>query len=702
MGVSFSTGIAARRVWRLLVFCGLALGLLEGGPARAVTFPLSWRWANPAPHGSHIYDILNFGDNVLEVGEKGSLYASADLDAWLSHPTGTTNALRSGTLLGNRLVVTGAEGSIVYGDSLDHLRFVKLPTSAWLEGVAASSNLVVAVGDAGAIYSSPNGIDWTRRGSFSTWFSSVAYGLGRFVAVGESGSVAISPDGADWSLRTLASTGNLNRIFWIQDRFWVVGDGGTVLTNTGRFGWIPVAVGVTNDLFGIAGNTNANEILVVGDSAVVLRDGSGNWTNQVKTGQAYTPPAWTYYAGVWAGTEYLIGGRSGMAIEGFRTNSASRMFWVDDADSPRNWLWSMTRLPDFYAAAGNAGTVMTSEDGIVWTKETVPVSAQGDIFLGIGGGTNLLVAVGSSGSVIKSPALYTNVVQTNIVGGQPVVSTNRVNLQGVVWQAVEPRFTTADLQGVAEFGGLTVVTGGGGAIHTSRNGADWAKQNSRTSAFLSGVAHFPGGWVAVGDSGTILGSSDGTQWSTRLSGVTNWVYQVRYTGGLLVAVGESGLVLTSPDGVTWSKRTTPTTSWLNDAGYADGQFFAVGSEGVILASPNGAVWSLVPTITSKSLYGLAFQGNQMVVAGTEGAILRTRLNPDLSPVNFVNLTHGVDYDAFLISGHPDQRFFLESGSAFTNWVSGANLEIQDPSGTLIFTQPSTANTRLYFRTRLEN
>src|SRR5207244_4104120 len=48
----------------------------------AVTFPLTWRWSNPKPHGDEVFDFASTGGFFLEACERGRIYLSDDLADW--------------------------------------------------------------------------------------------------------------------------------------------------------------------------------------------------------------------------------------------------------------------------------------------------------------------------------------------------------------------------------------------------------------------------------------------------------------------------------------------------------------------------------------------------------------------------------------------------------------------------------------------
>jgi hypothetical protein len=345
---------------------------------------------------------------------------------------------------------------------------------------------------------------------------------------------------------------------------------------------------------------------------------------------------------------------------------------------------------------------MTSVNGIDWDLELVPNSVTNSTFLGVGGTTNLLLAAGEKGSLIFSQHAITNIVFTNSNG---TLTTNETSTLGIVWDAVQPRPTTNDLQGITVFNDQFVLTGDRGAVLTSSNGTNWTARATPTSAFLSGVAAFPGGLVAVGSRGAIIRSTNAVSWSARPSGTTNWIYRVRYLGGQLIAVGQNGIVLTSVDGMSWTPRSSGTTRWLNDVTLLDDTFFVVGTQGAVLASTNLTSWTSIGTITEKSLYGVAHNGQgQLVVAGVEGAIIRSQVIPDLSPVRFLDFSRSTNQNVFSMAGKPDQRFRLESSTSLTNWSEGPVFEFLDGSGTLLFLQDTGTNPppREFYRAPLVN
>ncbi len=661
------------------------------------THASSWHFSNPQPHGNNILDmILDSDGSVWQVGDRGRLYTSQDLDTWLPHETGITRSLRSIIFFKGNAFISTEAGGILTGSSPDALSFIDLGTTNWLEGVAASTDTLVTVGDNGAIYSSTDGLHWSPRGNFTDWLRSVAYGSGQFMAVGENGTILTSSDGIVWDKRPSGTSAHLNKVEFINSSFWLVGDSGVVLTNNFRMSFVPVNPGVTNTLFAIAGNTN--EIVIAGDSALLLRNlQTGLWTSQADANSGNLAPLWPYYSALWDGRLFLIGGRTGLQVEGFRTNSVAPLNWYTDTQPTRNWLWSAARATNFYVACGAAGTIVTSEDGVDWNAEVTPAAAASEVLLGIGGNNRALIAVGSSGLILRGPNLLTNTLATNASGQ---LSTNQSSLFGVIWQSV-PSPTTQDLQAVAANDSTILIGGAKGVLFTSPDGLSWQPRTSGLTNFLSSAASWTQGWIVTGSAGAILRSADGATWKSSFSGITEWVYNVRFVGGKLVAVGENGLILTSDDGANWTRRASGTTEWLNDVTYAQNSWWVAGSSGLILSSPDLAHWTLTRSITAKSLYAAITDGQQLILAGLEGVILRNNLVPVTSPVDFVSLGNTSDSTFFLFDGAVDQRFELEQKVRLQDpWAPAAALEIPTSGGTLIYQLPADGAPSRFFRTRL--
>ena len=639
-----------------------------------------WRWSNPLPHGNNVLDMKVAGDLALQVGDAGALYVQQSGGRWSPAHTGVDNYLRSTAFFGERMVATGEAGMILWSDDgidFHQAQLTPANTMDWFEGVTASGQRLVAVGDNGAIYTSTNGAAWAVATSGTTeWLRGVASGGGGFVAVGETGTILRSPsNGTSWSSITSPTTEHLNRVRYLgsngSGRFYAVGNNGTLLkSDTGTAPWTSIDSGTTNHLYDVARNNVG--LLLVGDEELRMStDGGANWTDQINEIPTNAPPTWTYLSAHGKGDSWLVAGRTGLLMEGSSTNGIDCIWQPSPTISSHAWLWDMTVQRGLYVAVGDLANIKTSLDGILWASEVVPVSRTNTVLLGVGGTSNLLVAVGNSGNVLISQAGWVDMTVTN----DAVVTNIPIQTLGVVWTNLTP-FTTGSLQGIDASDDLLIITGADGSVYTSADGTNWTTRTTTTLSFLSSVAIGDEVCVAVGADGTLIRSVDGgASWTPPISmGTTHWLYRVRWIGNQFVVVGENGTIFTSSDGLTWEQRTSGTERWLTDITFVDDQWYVSGYQGTLLTSTNLVNWSELPLPTGKSIFTAASKDGQLILAGVEGVTLRNQVVPELSPVAILDYdytmsadTNGLEsiYELFLFGGKPDQMFDFQSTTTWT-------------------------------------
>lgn len=281
---------------------------------------------------------------------------------------------------------------------------------------------------------------------------------------------------------------------------------------------------------------------------------------------------------------------------------------VGNGNDLRSATWAITTSTDglltssHYVAAGVAGTLYTSTDGIAWT------------------------AVNSGTSSNFNGAAYFGSFKLVGDGGAVLLSTD-----AVTWSA-QNSGTTQNLYAIASNGlNLNVAVGANGTIITSADGITWTPATTTaTSRDLYAVNYSAlngGTWLAVGAGGTMVKSTDGLSWSAvasgssaDLRGISYGVTSVTTGTGTYVAVGTGGTVLSSADGVTWSAQTLNSTSTLNAVLFGL-QFVAVGNAGVIFTSTDGLTWTPQLGATNKDLYAIARGSLSYLAVGAGGSNL---------------------------------------------------------------------------------
>lgn len=271
-----------------------------------------------------------------------------------------------------------------------------------------------------------------------------------------------------------------------------------------------------------------------------------------------------------------------------------------------------------FVAAGDAGTILTSNDGRNW---------RGQIYAGLG---NLRgVAFGDGKFVAVGDGISTS-------------------FDGINWSRSG---VTGPFRGIGYGNGFFVVVGDQGRILSSGDGVTWTNRYSWTTNSLNGVAWGNGKFVVAGD-GLTLSSTDAIAWSTQTK--TNLILEsVTYGNGTFVIGGSEletrfkcyciGVLLSSEDGIAWTDRFNTSTISNSPATFAavtygNGTFVGVGwafknaaplrdGGDHILTSTNGVNWTAVdsgfangPYYAPVGLFGLGYGNNSFVAVGPVGAI----------------------------------------------------------------------------------
>jgi len=208
-------------------------------------------------------------------------------------------------------------------------------------------------------------------------------------------------------------------------------------------------------------------------------------------------------------------------------------------------------------------------------------------------------------------------------------------------------------------GGLSRNPTQQGLVLISTNLATWLPVDGFPFSGINGLTYGKDQFVAVGSS--IATSSDGVHWTNQSLGLLGQVLAVAFGANSFVAVGEPELILSSTDAINWAQHPTSVES-LASVTYGNSDFVAVG--GYYVGDPIGvAVQSGGrPQVV---LHALGFSpsgdpGFRLLLCAERGRTYRLQAAP-LFPAGLWTDVSSV----FITPGYPDQMMVTDSNAPAT-------------------------------------
>lgn len=252
------------------------------------------------------------------------------------------------------------------------------------------------------------------------------------------------------------------------------------------------------------------------------------------------------YAVAYANGAWILAGHFGMY------RSLDGLTWVHQWSGKT--MKHVEYANDMWLAVGGSGTILTSEDGLVWIERESPISAH---INHVKFGDGLWIAVADDGDMISSN-------------------------DGVVWQTVSSG-VTYKLNRIGYGNGRWLAIGISNQIITSLDGVTWNTLSyTFPSSFAYGLAYTNDLWLVGGFSGALITSTDGVNWENRVSSFGNdSIHAIAYSQGVYILGGSGRRIATSSDGVTWTQRNGKTSGIIEALGTGKGDWIAAGQLGYL-------------------------------------------------------------------------------------------------------------------------
>jgi hypothetical protein len=220
--------------------------------------------ALPIGSGTNLISILYDGAQFIALGSDGSIVITADLVNWLAR-TAILNApaMHALAYAAGPVYIAVGDGGAIYRNTTGGM------TGAWtavssgtvqdLYGVSYVNGVFVAVGTAGTLLTSPDGLTWTAQTSNTNnslrhvAFGVPSAGVGTYVAVGDAGTIVSSTDASNWTAQSNPTTQSFYSVCFGPDlQFIAAGTVGTLAYSaTGADGSWSVGNAGSIDLYSI-------------------------------------------------------------------------------------------------------------------------------------------------------------------------------------------------------------------------------------------------------------------------------------------------------------------------------------------------------------------------------------------------------------------------------------------------------------------
>ena len=235
------------------------------------------------------------------------------------------------------------------------------------------TDTLVAVGNSGVIFNSPNGTTdgWrpaavNPAANTSVTLAGVTWDVdgAQFLAVGGGGSVLTSADGDTWVTQNSQVNIDLEAVVWTGSQFVAVGGSATILTSPDGITWtrqpaIPPVV--TGTLRGVTASSSL--VVAVGNNGAILTSPDGvGWTARPSGTSTSLEDA------VWDGSQFVAAGAGDTIL-----TSADGSVWTASGPGSSGVSyfgtthWSSSLLPaPLLVVGGSSGAIVTSSNAASW------------------------------------------------------------------------------------------------------------------------------------------------------------------------------------------------------------------------------------------------------------------------------------------------------------------------------------------------
>jgi hypothetical protein len=573
-----------------------------------------WGWETPAPSGSPLRDVIFFKNQWFTVGVYGSIMASFDGAEWVSVFSGTEETLH---------------------------------------GLAASAELLMAVGDSGTVLISEDGILWEPCPTGYLYDNLAAHWDGERFVLGTGGNrVLWSEDGRQWSAANLlgltsswevegiASNGcGISVMVGARPENW--SNKGFIFRYTQATGWTAVEIETVPKLYDVI--WDGDRFIACGHYGAIYLSSDGlTWT------EVETPDGFNYYSIVSDGTQTIALGKVGhtiRSVDGGATWMAGSTGNSQDVvgSCHADGQFTVVCDRDPFHTLGLQGAILTSVDGVSWSQWQTGFV---DDIHGICQTTHGFHAVAEAGRIYHSTdgttwSVVYEAAATHWYGitahGSQLIAYGfagkiAVSEDGESWNVMTPWTQTGT--DACRHGDYTYIVGGEDDLVRSLDGYTWEVVDPAIQLGGNGIASDGSSLVVVGNFGALFRSVDGLEWEAVSHSSTSTFLDVTYGNGRFIAVGRlshstTESILRSDDGILWQEVPHGVfggrgIGFINTVIWDGWRYVAVCDQGYIGTSTDGTQWRVRRAPTNRILEDVISDGTTLYAVGRSGTVISSK------------------------------------------------------------------------------
>ena len=275
----------------------------------------------------------------------------------------------------------------------------------------SSTGTYVAVGAAGAMYSSTDGTDWSaidhrNVNSNSNRLNGASF-FGTYKVVGDGGLVLTSPDAVTWTEQTGVKTLTTQNLYAIASNGLnlnvAVGAGGTIIYSPDGIIWTAASNSATSaDLYAVnySAYTNGTWVAVGAGGTIVYSNDGSDWQNVSSAAMTHELSGVANLASFTAsgtGTFTITATFVAVGASGTVLSSNDAVLWAPVTVAGLSANLNAVVYGTQFVAVGADGNILYSTDGLNWAPGTTTPADSHDI-LAVVHGLDGFYAVGASGS----------------------------------------------------------------------------------------------------------------------------------------------------------------------------------------------------------------------------------------------------------------------------------------------------------------